>query len=186
MGLGMPGNAWHVFVVKLFLGEDVGEASMARPAALAAEPIMSRSIIKKQSSNADVKGDSSSRNKSVHFDPAARFILIRPSNEYATGDRSSPSSLTRYTDDDYKRIRKGVKKTVRAVRTFHEEYPDGNFDEYMCKQSLAVANEGEEIEPKYCARGLEHLRTAEYLEQQMINKDCAIEAVLVAHGVSSR
>lgn len=138
-----------------------------------------RPIIKNQSTNDDVNGDSSSRNKSVRFDPAARFIRIRPSNGHTTSHRSSQSSLTRYTDDDYKRIRKGVKKTVRAVRSYYEEYPDGNFDEYMLQQSLAVADEGE-IEPKYCARGLEHLRTAEYLEQQMINKDCAIESVLAA------
>ena len=140
---------------------------------------MSRPIIKKQSSN----GDSSSRNKSVHFDPAARFILIRPSNGYATGNRASQSSLTRYTDDDYNRIRKGVKKTVRAVRTFHEEYPDGNFDEHQ--ESLAINEDGRgttnaNSSPRYSSRGLEHLRTAEYLEQQMINKDCAIESVLVA------
>ena len=140
---------------------------------------MSRPIIKKQSSN----GDSSSRNKSVHFDPAARFILIRPSNGYATGNRASQSSLTRYTDDDYNRIRKGVKKTVRAVRTFHEEYPDGNFDEHQ--ESLAINEDGRgttnaNSSPRYSSRGLEHLRTAECLEQQMINKDCAIESVLVA------
>ena len=144
---------------------------------------MSRSIIKKQSSNADVNGDFSSRDKSVRFDPAARFILIRPSNGYATSNRSSPSSLIRYTDDDYNRIRKGVKKTIRAVRTFHEEYPDGNFDEHQ--ESLVINEDGRgttkaNSSPRYSSRGLEHLRTAEYLEQQMINKDCAIESVLVA------
>ena len=120
--------------------------------------------------------------KSVRFHPSLRFILTHPSNGGATGSsRSSQPSLTRYTDDDYKRIRKSIKKTARAVRSFHREHPDGNFDEHQQTLAEAAANDNDDHpEPQYTDRGLEHLRTAECLERQMINKDCAIEAVLAA------
>lgn len=137
----------------------------------------SRPIIKKPSTNAtNSQSNNNNNNKSVRFDPAARCILIHPSNGFDSRS-SSRSSLTRYTDDDYKRIRKSVKKTVRAARSFHKEHPDGNFDEHQ--QTLAEA-EGNNDAPEHSSRGLEHLRSAEFLEQQMINKDCAIESVLAA------
>ena len=54
-------------------------------------------------------------NKLVRFNEAVRFIVIPPSSEQT-------ASLTRYTEDDYKRIRKSVKKTVLSVRMFHREF----------------------------------------------------------------
>ena len=58
------------------------------------------------------------------------------------------------SDEDYKKIRRGVKKTARSFRR------------------------GELDETKMSSRGIEHLKSAEGLERQIINKDCAIGVVL--------
>lgn len=60
------------------------------------------------------------------------------------------------TDKDYSKILRSVKKMVRSFRE------DAAIDDNIGLTS----------------RGIEHLRSAEHLEQQIINKDCAISVVL--------
>uniref|UniRef100_A0A7S0AFM0 Uncharacterized protein n=1 Tax=Minutocellus polymorphus TaxID=265543 RepID=A0A7S0AFM0_9STRA len=58
------------------------------------------------------------------------------------------------TDEDYHRILRGVRKTARSIR------------------------KGASIDENMTSRGIEHLRSAEDLERQIVNKDCAIGVVL--------
>ncbi len=60
------------------------------------------------------------------------------------------------TDKDYAKILRSVKKMVRSIR-----------------EDSAIEND-----TGLTSRGIEHLRSTEHLEQQIINKDCAISVVL--------
>jgi len=59
-------------------------------------------------------------------------------------------------DKDYSKILRSVKKMVRSIR-----------------ENAAIDDD-----IGLTSRGIEHLRSAEHLEQQVINKDCAISVVL--------
>ena len=84
--------------------------------------------------------------KHVNINPT---IFIRKYHTVAANDDS-----TWLSDEDYKKIRRGVKKTARSFRR------------------------GELDETKMSSRGIEHLKSAEDLERQIVNKDCAIGVVL--------
>lgn len=78
--------------------------------------------------------------------------------------------MTRYVEADYKRMRKGVKKTVQKARRYGQQ----NSEMDVAELEVQLEAEGHTL------RGLEHLRTTECFERHVINKDCAIEAVMAA------
>jgi hypothetical protein len=78
--------------------------------------------------------------------------------------------VTRYVEADYKRMRKGVKKTVQKARRYGQQ----NSEMDVAELEVQLEAEGHTL------RGLEHLRTTECFERHVINKDCAIEAVMAA------
>jgi hypothetical protein len=86
--------------------------------------------------------------KNVKFNPS---VSIRRHSISASDD-------SWLTDKDYAKILRSVKKMVRSIRE------DSAIDDNI---GLGLTS-----------RGIEHLRSTEHLEQQIINKDCAISVVL--------
>lgn len=103
--------------------------------------------------------------KQVRFDPSTSAIG-RPHLGGETAS-SSGSSYCWLTDEDYNRIRRGMKKDVRKARA--------------C--AILINGDGGNIPPpslneeKTTLRGIEHLQSVEVLQRQIHAKDCAIEAV---------
>lgn len=90
----------------------------------------------------------------VQHNKVMKHVNINPTI-FIRQDTVAPSDdSTWLSDEDYKNIRRGIKKTARSFRR------------------------GELDETKMSSRGIEHLRSAEDLERQIINKDCAIGVVL--------
>ena len=106
--------------------------------------------------------------KQVRFDPSTSAIG-RPHRDDAAVDGESCSSNCWLTDEDYNRIRRGMKKDVRkARRAMRISGDDGDYN--APPPSL---NEDETT----TLRGIEHLQSVEVLQRQIHAKDCAIEAV---------
>ena len=70
------------------------------------------------------------------------------------------------TDEDYNRIRRGIKKDVRKARAYARSEGAGDID------TPPSLNEDE-----MTLRGIEHLQSAEVLQRQIHAKDSATEAV---------
>lgn len=85
---------------------------------------------------------------------AMKHVNINPTIFIRKYTVASSDDSTWLGEEDYKKIRRGVKKTAQSFRR------------------------GEIDETKMTSRGIEHLQSAEDLERQIINKDCAIGVVL--------
>ena len=92
--------------------------------------------------------------KQVRFVPTITIRRLKPLKSVVDEDSGSSTGSTFWlTGEDYNRIRRGIKKDVRKARA-------------------ASMDENEST-----LRGVEHLQSAEALQQQIIDKDRAIEAV---------
>ena len=72
------------------------------------------------------------------------------------------------TDEDYNRIRRGIKKDVRKARAYARSEGAGDID------TPPSLNEDED---EMTLRGIEHLQSAEVLQREIHAKDSATEAV---------
>ena len=99
--------------------------------------------------------------KQVRFDPSTSVRRYH----HDPGDDRSSSNCSWMTDEDYNRIRRGIKKDVRKARAYARSQGAGD-------NPPPSRNEDE-----MTLRGIEHLQSAEVLQRQIHAKDSATEAV---------